>query len=215
MQKFLCGLALLLFMLTAQPIYSQTLYMGENSMGVGVQYQYASISGQPYHTYLLGISKAKELDVTFALSRTSFEPTHQHNAYRSGTGTIQLTFFPSREENTNEILTTELLTGVGIAQIHRDKGLILMLGTGISRALSQNPSSPSMRPRISAAYTFARIEPESSNATAQVHTGISIAAELLIDVRFGDAATLIFTPSLDYYKNERTTGPGLSTSFVF
>jgi len=215
MLKFLCGLALLLMMLIAQPIYSQTLYMGQNSSGIGVQYQYASISGQPYHTYLLGISKAKKLDVTFALSRTSFEPTHQHNAYRSGSGTIQLTFFPSREENMNEILTTELVTGMGVAQIHRDKGLILMLGAGISRALSQNPSGPSMRPRISAAYSFTRIEPESLSETAQVNVGISIAGELLIDVRFGETAALIFTPSLGYYKNERTTGLGLSTSFVF
>jgi len=215
MKKQLQITALFLFLLaTAQPIYSQTLYMGESSIGIGVQYQFASISGQPYHTYVIGVSNERRFDISLAFSRTTIESERRNNSYRAGSNSVQLTFFPSREVNENESFTTELLTGVGIAKVHQDSGLLLMLGAGISKALPQNPSGPSMRPRISGGYILSRIESESSE-TAQANVEKSIAAEFLVDFRLNESAALIITPSLSYYINENTTGLGISSSFVF
>jgi len=216
MQKLLCGLALLLLILTAQPIYSQTLYMGENSAGVGVQYQYASISGQPFHTYLFGVSLKRKFDISVAFSEASSRSMRQNNAFRAVSSTIQLTFFPTMEKNGQNSFSTELVAGVGTTQVNLNSGFVMMVGAGISKATHpQNTNTLSMRPRFSAASTYTRIGTEPHSEFAQENIGVSIAVELLIDVRLNDTAALIFTPSMGYYTNEHTTGYGLSASFVF
>jgi len=217
MKKRLRIIALFLFLLvTAQPIFSQTLYAEENSAGVGVQYQYASISGQSYHGYLLGLSLKRRFDLSIAFSENSPGSSSHSSFYQVKSSTIQLTFFPTMEKKEQKSFTTELLAGVGLAQVSLNSGYVILLGAGISKTDNpQNSSGLTMRPRISAVSTFTKIGSEPNSNFRQENHGVSIAIELLVGVRVSETATLIFTPSLGYYTVERTSGLGISSSFVF
>lgn len=218
------GLILLISILfITQSAYSQTLFMGEKSNGIGIQYQYASFMGQPSSAFIVGFSIDKKIDVAFSATSTTFEENQQHNEFKAAAGSMLFTFFPAREQEENQLFTGELMTGFGISKIHNTHGLLLMLGTGVSKGLLQNEQGTNIRPRISAGYTLSTTKTESysgpysptASERTQVNVGVTIGAELLMDLRLSKTVALLISPSLNFYPNERETGMGFSSSIVF
>lgn len=213
----------MLFFLISQSSFSQTLFMGEESAGIGLQYQYTSFMGQPASAFIIGFSIDKKVDVAFSATNTTFEENRQHNEFKAASGSMFFTFFPAREQEENQLFTGELMTGFGISKIHKTHGLMLMLGTGVSKSLLQNDHGTNIRPRVSVGYTLSTIKTESysgpystsASERTQVDVGLTIGAELLMDFRLSKTVALLLTPSLNFYPNERDTGFGFSVSVIF
>ncbi|WP_340105174.1 hypothetical protein [Rhodohalobacter sp. 8-1] len=197
--------------------------MGEKSSGIGLQYQYTSFMGQPASALTVGFSIDKNMDVAFSGTSTTVEETRDYNEFKAASGSVLLTFFPAKEQDENQLFTGEVMTGFGITKIHNTHGIMLMLGTGVSKGLFQNEQGSNIRPRISAGYTLSTIKTESysgpysptASERTQVDVGVIIGAELLMDLRLSKTVTLLISPSLNFYPNERETGLGFSSSIVF
>lgn len=197
--------------------------MGEKSNGIGLQYQYTSLMGQPTSAFIVGFSIDKNVDVAFSATSTTFEENRDYNEFKAASGSMLFTFFPAREQDENQLFTGEVITGFGISKIHNTHGLMLMLGTGVSKGLFQNEQGNNIRPRISAGYTLSTIKTESysgpysptASERTQVDVGVVVGAELLMDLRLSKTVALLISPSLNFYPNERETGVGFSSSIVF
>lgn len=121
------------------------------------------------------------------------------------------------------MFTGEVVTGFGITKINNTHGLLLIFGTAVSKGMFRNEQGSNIRPRISAGYTLSTIKTESysgpyspvASERTQVDVGITIGAELLMDLRLSKTVALLISPSLNFYPNERETGLGLSSSIVF
>jgi hypothetical protein len=213
----------LIFLLTTQSLFSQTLFLGEESIGVGVQYQYTSLMGQPASSFAVGFSLNRKLDLTFSGTNASVAERGYQDAYSISAGSAQLTFFPAKEENDDQAFTGEVVTGLGIISFRQNQGLMFLLGTGFSKAFMLKDRGTNIRPRLSAGYTLTTTNSTSESYSyslaesdrTQVNAGVTIGGELLMDFRLSKTAALILTPSLNFFPDHREAGFGFATAIVF
>ncbi|MFO7845691.1 MAG: hypothetical protein R6V27_03945 [Balneolaceae bacterium] len=197
--------------------------MGEESNGIGVQYLFLDQPTQTAHSIALGFSLEQKADVTFSYSNSKISTTGDRSVYESETGSIQMTFFPAREENEEDLFTGEFLTGFGFIDIGSSNGFTFLLGTGISKALFKNEDGNNLRPRLSAGYALSTLKNKSQSSTydymspeqTQVGIGISFSAELTADLRFNDTAGLLLSSGMFFFPGASETGIGYSVSFIF
>jgi len=209
--KFLVsGLFLLLF-LTVQQSYSQTLFMGSESIGIGLQYGYIGIGDVTTSSFTLGFSKDRRADFGFIYTRGTTELPYQREPHTYDMGAIFGTLFPASEWD-GDPFTGELMIGAGINEDKRLNGPFLLTGIGISKSLNDQPDKPGIRPRASLAYTLVagkRSEDESN----QVASSISVSFELIFQLT-GKSGGVLIIPSYAFIPDTRTGGLGISASII-
>lgn len=221
--KLRASCLLLLIFWVAQTASAQTLFMGKESIGIGVQYLYMDQPTQTAHTVALGFSLDQKADVTFSYANSEMSLSEDQSGYTSEAGSIQLTFFPAREENEEDLFTGEFVAGFGFIDVATSNGFTIFLGTGISKALFKNEDGNNLRPRLSAGYSLSTLKEKSQSSSygymssdrAQVSAGISFSAELVADLRFNETAGLLLTPGMLFFPDEREAGFGFSASIIF
>lgn len=213
----------LVILCISQSSYAQTLFMGKESNGIGVQYLFMDQPTQTAHTVALGFSLDQKTDVTFSYSNSVISLTRDQSDYKSETGSIQFTFFPAREENEEDLFTGEFLAGFGFIDVASSNGFTLFFGAGVSKALFKKENGNNFRPRLSAGYALSTLKEKSQSSTydymssdrAQVGVGISFSAELIADFRFNESASLLLTPGMLFFPDASESGFGFSVSFIF
>lgn len=201
----------LLLILTAQPSFSQTLFMGSESVGVGLQYGYFGTSDVSTSSVGLGFSKNRTVDIGFIYTRGTTETPDQRESHSYDMGAIYGNLFPASEWN-GDPFTGEFLFGAGINGNKQMNGPFFLTGIGVSKLLTDRTDYGGVRPRASISYTIATGKRSEDN-TNQVASSTSLSLELIFELT-GRSGGVLFIPAYTFIPDTQTSGWGISASII-
>lgn len=196
--------------LLAAAAHSQTLFSGDQYLGVGLQAGITSVNNDPAQTYVVGLSLDKKVDLNLSFLSATY-PTNRDDELSSTTVLLNLVFFPTLEKD-GDTFSTEVLGGFGGGGIA--DAPIISFGLGVSKAVVGELDKNNIRPRASFGYSILTGTGEQTNEPPISSISTSAALELVFHFQ-SDKASFLVIPFLGFYPDNRETAPGLSASFIF
>ena len=205
-----CFTSWVFIILLATAAQSQSLFAGDQYLGVGLQAGITSVNDNPAQSYVVGLSLDKKVDLNLSFLSATY-PTNRNDELSSTTVLLHLAFLPTLEKE-GDTFSTEILGGFGGGGIA--DAPIISFGLGVSKAVIGELDTNNIRPRASFGYSILTNNGERSDEFPISSISTSAALELILHFQ-SDRLSFLVIPYLGFYPDNRETARGLSASFVF